>query len=258
MILHRLAEAIREQNWFTVLLEVIIVVVGIFVGLQVDDWNTNRKLQIEETATLVRLQAESEDVVAYWQEQVFMSSQATINRRKFLEFLYAGKIPSGQRDVVDDALLRLGHYPANSPPGSVYDEMIGSGGLRLISDVSARSAVADYAKELVFINGQLIQFRTGLPTLGRAFDGRILSTYEPSRASLRQFEYDFKALSLDEQFKSHMVDFIRNQLQFHRYRLRVLRTASKMCTEVSRAVSKICDINDVDMAKIIERDGVNQ
>jgi len=42
MILHRLADAVREQNWFTVVLEVIIVVVGIFIGLQVDDWNQRR------------------------------------------------------------------------------------------------------------------------------------------------------------------------------------------------------------------------
>ncbi len=42
MILGRLAHAIREQNWFTVALEVVIVVIGIFIGLQVDDWNQRR------------------------------------------------------------------------------------------------------------------------------------------------------------------------------------------------------------------------
>ena len=42
MILRTLADALREQNWFTVALEVLIVVVGIFIGLQVDDWNSAR------------------------------------------------------------------------------------------------------------------------------------------------------------------------------------------------------------------------
>lgn len=42
MILGRLAHAIREQNWFTVVLEVVIVVIGILIGLQVDDWNQRR------------------------------------------------------------------------------------------------------------------------------------------------------------------------------------------------------------------------
>lgn len=42
MILHRIARAIREQNWFTVALEMAIVVFGILIGLQVDDWNQQR------------------------------------------------------------------------------------------------------------------------------------------------------------------------------------------------------------------------
>ncbi len=43
MILHDLADAIRGQNWFTVLIELAVVVVGIFLGLQIDDWNERRK-----------------------------------------------------------------------------------------------------------------------------------------------------------------------------------------------------------------------
>lgn len=43
MIIRKLATALRRQDWFTVFLEVTIVVVGIFVGLQVDDWNDRRK-----------------------------------------------------------------------------------------------------------------------------------------------------------------------------------------------------------------------
>lgn len=42
MILRSLAHAMREQNWFSVALEIAIVVVGIFIGLQVDDWNQRR------------------------------------------------------------------------------------------------------------------------------------------------------------------------------------------------------------------------
>jgi len=42
MILHRFVHAVRDQNWVTVVLEMTIVVVGIFIGLQVDDWNQRR------------------------------------------------------------------------------------------------------------------------------------------------------------------------------------------------------------------------
>ena len=63
MILRRLADAIREQNWFTVVLEVLIVVVGIFFGLQMDDWNERRKERVMEREYLERLLADAENSV---------------------------------------------------------------------------------------------------------------------------------------------------------------------------------------------------
>jgi hypothetical protein len=55
VIIRRLAGALREQNWFTVVLEVMIVVVGIFIGLQVDGWNEGRKKQQNIEAQLLRI-----------------------------------------------------------------------------------------------------------------------------------------------------------------------------------------------------------
>ena len=37
MILRRLATSIRKQDWFTVFIETLIVVFGVFIGLQVNN-----------------------------------------------------------------------------------------------------------------------------------------------------------------------------------------------------------------------------
>ena len=58
MILRRLAEAIRTQSWFTVVIEVLVVVVGIFIGLQVDDWSKYRQDRVDEQHYLERLHEE--------------------------------------------------------------------------------------------------------------------------------------------------------------------------------------------------------
>ena len=39
MILRRLTTAFRKQDWFTVGVETLIVVFGVFIGLQVNNWN---------------------------------------------------------------------------------------------------------------------------------------------------------------------------------------------------------------------------
>ena len=39
MILRRVAEHVQAQNWFAVALDFLIVVVGVFVGIEVANWN---------------------------------------------------------------------------------------------------------------------------------------------------------------------------------------------------------------------------
>lgn len=43
MILRRFNEHVKDQNWFAVWLDLIVVVVGIFLGLQVTQWNDDRQ-----------------------------------------------------------------------------------------------------------------------------------------------------------------------------------------------------------------------
>ena len=42
MILRHLTEALRRQDWGTVLVEIMIVVLGVFIGIQVANWNEER------------------------------------------------------------------------------------------------------------------------------------------------------------------------------------------------------------------------
>ena len=64
MILRRLAEALRRQDWLTVAVEFLIVVAGIFVGLQVSDWNEQRKAREEELVYLERLLQDLDESIA--------------------------------------------------------------------------------------------------------------------------------------------------------------------------------------------------
>ena len=52
MILQRLANSIRKQDWFTVFIETLIVVLGVFVGLQVNNWNEARQARGKEALYL--------------------------------------------------------------------------------------------------------------------------------------------------------------------------------------------------------------
>ena len=43
MILRRLTKHVKDQNWFAVGLDFVIVVTGVFIGLQASNWNDDRE-----------------------------------------------------------------------------------------------------------------------------------------------------------------------------------------------------------------------
>ncbi len=55
MFLRHLGHAIARQDWFVVLIELVVLVLGIFIGLQVDDWNQARRDRADERQFLVAL-----------------------------------------------------------------------------------------------------------------------------------------------------------------------------------------------------------
>jgi hypothetical protein len=55
MILRRLSNGIRQQDWFVVLIEILVLVIGVYIGLQVDDWKQTRQDRADEKEFIGRL-----------------------------------------------------------------------------------------------------------------------------------------------------------------------------------------------------------
>ena len=58
MILRRVIKHVRNQEWTAICIDFFIVVVGVFVGLQVSNWNAARATQQSERSYLVELRGE--------------------------------------------------------------------------------------------------------------------------------------------------------------------------------------------------------
>ena len=88
MILRHLADAIRGQNWFTVLIELTVVVVGIFLGLQIDDWNEQRKENSLERGYIERLAAEVDANIAVYQAAIQRAEETDRSYRDYFDYLH--------------------------------------------------------------------------------------------------------------------------------------------------------------------------
>ena len=141
MIFRQMGNAIARQDWFVVLIELLVLIVGIFAGLQVDDWNQARKDRNDETVFLVALH---EDILRADQ----LSSRLRSRRLENVEMnLAANEVLFGRagRDELTDAECRaLGganwfNISATGLPA--VEELTATGRLGIVRDTNLRSAL---------------------------------------------------------------------------------------------------------------------
>lgn len=144
MILRRLSEAITEQNWFIVVIEVLVIVVGIFIGLQVDDWNETRKDRKDEQLFLKRLHGD----ILLGEE---LSHRVRARRLERVELLMdAADILLGraERDALNQeeciATASSNYYNINVTDLSSLTELAGTGRMDIIQDAELRSALVKF------------------------------------------------------------------------------------------------------------------
>ena len=132
MILGRLSRAISRQDWSTVLIELVVLVVGIFIGLQVDDWNNDRKDRSDEQRYLQRLHAD----VLLADELTRRVRDRLLGRLDALNTASDLLFDRTDRDVLSDgeciAVVASSIIGSNAPRLAAFDELVGTGRLGII------------------------------------------------------------------------------------------------------------------------------
>jgi hypothetical protein len=155
MILRKLAENVQQQNWFVVVLEILIVVIGIFIGLQVDDWNNRRIALKSEVDYLERLAHETDHNLSAYQD----AAKNTRTRQAMVLAYYRHLNGEGVERPAEATLLSLlchpGFVSSVSYDNSVLEEMMASGTLARLQNMSLRGALANYRSQQK-VWGQLV------------------------------------------------------------------------------------------------------
>ena len=144
MILRRITEHLKSQNWFAVAIEFVIVVVGVFMGLQVQDWNDQRKERLEEYDLLVRLYEETQTLLeAQREELVGLRSRADI-------LMGANPVLFSQEPLRVLSGIECEHIASSHvyrrPPDElpVLDEMYATGRFDLLRDNAIKEQLRGY------------------------------------------------------------------------------------------------------------------
>lgn len=161
MIIRRLADGFRNQDWFVVFIEVMIVFVGVFIGLQVDDWNEGRKDRLDEQVFQERLH---DDIL--FAEELF---GRLLERRfdRFEQLLSASDVLFGrsQREILNDnecAAIGYSHViRINASDLSSLVELRSSGRMNIIQNVDLRTALVELQQIKEVLLAIVDQYYTG-------------------------------------------------------------------------------------------------
>lgn len=147
MIHKRLAAAIGGHNWFTVAVEILIVVTGIFIGLQVDDWNEARKGRQIEHRYLERIYADVAVDIASMHHGIELAKERGAMGKLLLQALDQPDLVRADPTAFMYAIERANYTYSPSSENDTFEELKYSGELQIIRNAELRAALTGYYKK---------------------------------------------------------------------------------------------------------------
>jgi hypothetical protein len=167
MIIQRIARAVRHQDWSALSIELLVVVVGIFLGLQVDSWNESRKEAARESIYLERLLADIEEMLAQHSAHEKIAADRLKGIYVTFDALHACALDAEAVQAFERTLMDHQFLPRLEVVRSTYDEMVASGALARIDDPVLKKKISEVYSSAVAAQ-QFIEYFTA--DLGRASD----------------------------------------------------------------------------------------
>jgi hypothetical protein len=143
MLLRRITQHIKDQNWFAVGIDFVIVVVGVFIGIQVANWNDERVAAAAEAELMVRLTEEMQTLETELAEKAESYKSTVQATGALLTALRADALPADEQSI-RRILWRANHFEDIPSLSASYEELVASGGLSRISDSELRTALISY------------------------------------------------------------------------------------------------------------------
>ncbi len=144
MILRRVTEHVKAQNWFAVGLDLIIVVVGVFIGIQVANWNGERLERLEETAIVERIRSDFARIKADSARSLAFHVGLTEDLKKLVRALRSGAIEVGDEEAIERALLLGITFQTSADHSGTFIELLSSGRANILRDKELLNELVAY------------------------------------------------------------------------------------------------------------------
>ena len=221
--------------------EIVLVVIGILIALQVNNWNEERKLKAEERSTLEKLQKESEDVVDYAADMYNRYINAINAIDASAQALRDKSLHNLSEDEFARGVFITAYFEAISPPKNAYMELNSTGKIQNIKSENVKKSISSYYAELEYINTQLVYFRNQYTKPVDQACEDFFYTYDETDPAKIKANFNFDRLCENRIFVSKHVKALRDQIVFNSARKELLDKAVQMCSEISKELNMECN-----------------
>lgn len=140
---YRIVEHLRNRDWWGVSIDLVILIVGVFLGIQAANWNEARKDRDAGKSYLKRIAADLRSDHSALTERIAYWRPARDAGVRALDFAETGKLDRDSwRTLLD--FEQAGQIWVYGPSDATYRELVGAGRLDLIRDLKLRKAISDY------------------------------------------------------------------------------------------------------------------
>lgn len=199
MIPRRIAEHVRHRDWFAIAVDFAIVVAGVFVGMQVNDWNAARQARARAEVYSARL---TEDLrYEAWQVEFMIAYYKDVlaNAERAVDALSGGPPLSNEKLLIN--AYRASQYLYYGTRRATYDEMVATGDIGLIADKRLRETAltfyADPTIDMVTDEGKNSEYRKAFRRAAPADIQRALLAHCGDQQLIEPGDYDRIVGSID-------------------------------------------------------------
>ena len=144
MFFRRIEQAVNQQNWFAVMIELLVIALGIFAGLRVDAWQEARTARIEADYYLGRLVHEFDETIQLMEQSAAAAEQLFDRSGRAVDVLRAGSLNDDNMAAFSDdfrAFFGLANFRFTA---SSLAELHSTGSFDAIEDRELRAELINF------------------------------------------------------------------------------------------------------------------
>ena len=207
MILRRLSQSLKQQSWMAIVIELVIVVLGVFIGIQAQQWQAGWEDSRLERVYLERILSDIDLSIQTNELNITRLERYSNGQAFVVESLRRCELPENKKDAFATGISDIAKVGPSVFSLSTMDEMLSAGHFSLIRNSEIRDALNGLARDAKYQSNLFTAIYTQLASAAATTTQRTVRVYPDHRSPLdttawNEMEIDFAALCKDKSLQS--------------------------------------------------------